>query len=309
MYCLVYFQVESTRISVGLSQATLRQYLTAASQFKKFCRKVKWKKIDDCIIRYVLTFPLPRQRTIIEKLLAALSHLSPKKVRNIPVARRYLAQLRRQCPSSTKPPMIKDVVTALAWRLLHEGFPTTAVGVLLQFDCYLRPAELCSLKVENIAFARGRILGSAIKQTLLLLPRTKTGPLQSVDVSEPRLVRVLRRLVKRKECSARLFPSYSVFAKRFKNALSQMGLGHLGYTPHSLRHGAATTDLINKGAGDLKSIMYRGRWVSNAGRTYLQKGAAALLSAILPRSITRSFPRIDRRLYRLLLRTTFVPTI
>lgn len=256
-----------------------------------------------------MSFPLQCQKSQAEKLVSAICHFYPHKARALPIARRYLAQLRRQHRVRTKPPMVKDVVTAVAWRLVNEGFSATALGVLVQFDCYLRPAELCGLRVRNIVFPRGNVLGGAIHQTLLLLSQAKTGPLQSVDVVDHRIVRALRRLVEGKEDHIKLFPSYSVFCRRFKNALRKIGLGDIGYTPHSLRHGAATTDLINKGGKHLKAILYRGRWVSNAGRSYLQRGAAALLDAKLPRRITRSYPRTDRRLLRFLISTRYVPRV
>ena len=62
----------------------------------------------------------------------------------------------------------------------------------------------------------------------------------------------------------------------FKSVVLSLGLGHVGYVPHSLRHGGATHLHMLRWSVD--DILIRGRWVAHkSARIYIQSGRALLL--------------------------------
>lgn len=67
----------------------------------------------------------------------------------------------------------------------------------------------------------------------------------------------------------------------FKDACHGIGLSHVNYSPHSLRHGGATEDFLKQ--VPLEDILFRGRWAaSKSATTYVQSGRALLLAASIP---------------------------
>jgi len=69
--------------------------------------------------------------------------------------------------------------------------------------------------------------------------------------------------------------SKGVLRASFKEALVDLGFGHVGYVFHSNRHGRATEEDL-KGTS-LEDILRWGRWAAaKSGRHYIQSGAAML---------------------------------
>ena len=65
--------------------------------------------------------------------------------------------------------------------------------------------------------------------------------------------------------------AYRRFAELIASASSAAGLDSLALTPHTLRHGGASTDALAD--IDLEKIQRRGRWMTNAStRRYEKKG-------------------------------------
>lgn len=289
-------------MSLGLSKATIRAYVKAMKDFKDFCKAERMEmasSMDDLVVQYVMSRKKEKQRNILEKLLAAICHFLPKERSNLWTARRLLTQLKRVHKPSTKPPMIKDVLMVLMLTLCQMGKFCSAIAMYVQFDCFLRPNELCNLKVEDIAFPGDICLGSFIKCGVLFLEKTKTGPMQIVEIREKVLMILLKRIIENKRIGDKLFPSYKELSRNFHAALKKLKLDTIGYTLHSLRHGAATQEFLNTGFGSMPAIMHRGRWESASVKKYLQGGAALLVHTILPRWIITSAKEIEKRLEQL----------
>jgi hypothetical protein len=60
-----------------------------------------------------------------------------------------------------------------------------------------------------------------------------------------------------------------------------LGVGHIPYVPHSLRHGGATFDYLR--GRTVEQIMFRGRWVAmESARRYIQTSRALLIMLHIP---------------------------
>jgi hypothetical protein len=172
-----------------------------------------------------------------------------------------------------------------------------AVAVLVAFDSYLRVSEVEGIRdmdVEDVgvlAPARGEGgVSPGMSGTLLILPRTKTGEYQSVQVRRTQvaaLVESWRRYVRSQSGGrpdARLFPDRATFRQLFAQAQCNLGWSKekgAWYVPHSLRHGGASCDFLVWGGKRLEDIMFRGRWASTkSARHYIQMGPALLAMAM-----------------------------
>ena len=125
-------------------------------------------------------------------------------------------------------------------------------------------------------------LGSAHRGVVLRLRKTKSGVNQSVRVSDPAVVHLLRDVVaSTPRPDALLFGFRAAWYRR----LLRLACRHLGlaaaYVPHSLRHGGATY-MAQRGV-PVATIMKHGRWASvKITNRYLQDGEALLLALSVP---------------------------
>jgi len=112
----------------------------------------------------------------------------------------------------------------------------------------------------------------------LRLVKTKTGTNQWVDVQSGDVVMLLRTLLHDIHAHQLVFDfSANQYRHIFHLVCSSLGLGSVGYVPHSLRHGGATRDFML--GMPVEDVLLRGRWQSTkTARIYIQTGRALLLS-------------------------------
>jgi integrase len=176
------------------------------------------------------------------------------------------------------------VVRAVAVVMLHAGWYAEALGVIVSFDCMLRIGELVGLVLRDVALPHDSV--TPLPTVALRLTHTKTGPNKFVPVRSPGVSRLLSDWVVSRRVGAapdrKVFPfSAALFRSRFVAVCGALGLAHLHFTPHSLRHGAATADAL---AGvRIEDILERGRWASTkSARHYVQSGRALMIQPSIP---------------------------
>lgn len=176
-------------------------------------------------------------------------------------------------------------------RMARMGWFKPAVGVLLSFDCYLRVGELTNICISDIADAGDRRLGHAHTGMAIRLRRTKTGPNQWVTLTSSDVIVLVRCLVDeaRSSVSSESNPgnqlvfnfSPAQFRLYLRRSVVAVGLAHVRYVPHSLRHGGATHDFIS--GVPIETVLAKGRWQSTkSARHYIQAGRSILLSTTIP---------------------------
>ena len=216
-------------------------------------------------------------------VILRLPHLRDK----FPGARQALRGWEKLVPSQSYPPMPWGVALVVAARLWARLGPSFGVATILAFHCYLRVGELCNLRFRDVALPGDlRLAGS--DDVVLRLPKTKTGPNKWATVRSPFVEALLLSFLKSRGPG---HPEDFVFGfssprfrKEFKLACRDLGLGDVGFVPHSLRHGGATHD-FNMGV-PIEDILHLGRWASTkSARHYIQSGRASLLAIDIPSEV------------------------
>lgn len=205
------------------------------------------------------------------------------KHQGLPITDLAIQGWQRQRPGVSWPPMPWSAVQAVSAMLCEGGHFSAAVGVLLAFECYLRPSEVLALRRADVAFPdEGRVYiggrGKMCQEAMVRLRHTKTGRDQSVTIRDQEVQQLLRVVIAETEEGEKLFPyRIAQYRKLFKSACQQLRLGDNGFVLHSLRHGGATMDYVTNRMS-IEDIMVRGRWESNkTARRYIQRGRALLL--------------------------------
>jgi integrase len=155
-----------------------------------------------------------------------------------------------------------ELCCALSCAMAVSRRPYHAMATLLAFDCYLRISEFTNLRVRDIALPGDHRLGQAHTGYAISLPTTKTGKNQWVAVQNKQIGQLLHRFINGRPPDAFVFGfTPASYRTLFTTTCVRLSLAHVGYTPHSLRHGGASTDFL-RGVG-IEDIMVRGRWQAN----------------------------------------------
>jgi integrase len=182
-------------------------------------------------------------------------------------------------------PAIFSVVQLLAARWAAEGRRDLAIAALLGFECYFRPSELCGVLLSDITWDRS-VRNDKIFIGAIALRQTKTGANMEVLLRAITLLREYLAVRTRQPGApakgARLFTfTADHFRTQLQRALPSMGLAHLQFTPHCLRHGGATRD--RKLGLDMQEIQDRGRWVQlKSCQRYVQIWSSLAIQMKLP---------------------------
>ena len=203
----------------------------------------------------------------------------------LPTSKLCLKGWNRLKPSVSYPPFTWEIAVLVAVQMTRSGWFPMAVGVLLSFHCYLRVGELVNIHFTDVADTGDYRLGRANHTMSIRLRKTKTGPNQWVTLTHPDVISLLRCLMQGIADSSLDPPLFRFSPARFRCCLRQsvctLGLSHIHYVPHSLRHGGATHDFLS--GVPLETVLAKGRWQSTkSARHYIQAGRSILLSTTVP---------------------------
>lgn len=195
--------------------------------------------------------------------------------------KRILQQLRQ---SRSHPPLTWELTALFATVMAKWGRHAESVATLIAFDCYLRVGELTRLTYADVLQPNDPRVGSAYTGMALRLGVTKTGPNQSVTIAREQVQTVLLHYLGAYPFLAnqRIFPfSPDSFRLLLKQVAHALGVSHIPYVPHSLRHGGATYDYLR--GHTVEQIMFRGRWAAmESARRYIQTSRALLIMLQIP---------------------------
>jgi integrase len=199
---------------------------------------------------------------------------------------------------TSHPPITWELTVLLAVTMARSVYHAHSIAILLAFDCYLRVGELCRLRRNDIALPHDPRLGSAgTSRVTLHLQHTKTGPSQSVEVQDTGVGQLLCSWLQHPSVGTTgdspVFPfTSSGFRSLMRRTRDAVGLSHIPYTPHSLRHGGATADFLQ--GGTIEQVLYRGRWaVAKSARIYLQTSRGHLIQQQVPPTLHQWGARLD----------------
>jgi len=281
----------------GLTDGTLDAYRRHVRKFLEWCRLTNvlfstittTEQLDDLVTdylhyRYELMDGGGRQGG--ENLLNGLHMLLPRIKGHLLTARRVLLNWKRTVPPESYLPLTWELAVAIAVQMSARGYYRYAVGVLLSFNCLLRVSEMSALKDEHIVDTDDVRYPANYRKVMVIIPFAKGGRNQSVEVTDPAVIRLIRSVVSRTAPGKPLFPGgVHSYRRIFNSVRDQLGLSSK-YGTHSLRHGGAT--LLFLQGKPLEDILLRGRWKSNSSaRTYIQQAPAVLAATTAPASVVR----------------------
>jgi integrase len=292
--------------------ATVAAYTAATTRFLAYCsatthqaRHPTIAALDHCMQDYICDLYhryQGRNRQLAVNAVYGLYMELPSVKTQLLGSERLLHGWKRLHPASSHPPITWPLAVLVASTLAASGYRDCAIAVLVSFDGLLRVGEMCAIKVADISVPGDRRRGDSSSARATLFPSstrlcirlatTKTGSNQTAELYDDQVAQLLAALIKGRRRDELLFafPS-SQRADFFRTALrttcEALRLGHLGFTPHSLRHGGAT-HAHSHGGQTIEQIMHRGRWKSNSScRTYIQSGAVALLTQQVSEDVLR----------------------
>jgi len=217
--------------------------------------------------------------------LHGVRYYAPRLKWKLPEAALRMRGFQRLRPSIAHPPFPWHLAVLLACTMANSGHARAGLAVLIAFDCYLRIGELTSLRVCDVLIPRDERLGPIDGNITLRLPKTKTGPNQSVAVDRPALARLLCECIEDMAPMDRVFAcTQAHFRQLMASALSALSVDpvEFPFTPHSLRHGGATHDTVVLKRPAVE-VLNRGRWNSEkSAKRYKQRAAAVDLTHSLP---------------------------
>lgn len=274
------------RVAAG----TITAYRKAYDKFKMFVTQSAHyttgtpSDMDNALKNYLShLYDSSQHRSAAEKAFCAVLFYHPDVRGSLHFSAAMLQGWKKLQPSVSKPPLTWPIIVLLASTMASYGYFDAGLATLVGFDCLLRISELSNFRTSDVIRRDNRLIGPA-QQTVLRIRKAKTGKEQSVSIWNEDVDQLLMTHLDRNRRSpaAKLFaftgPQYRIIVK---TCLTAMNLAHLGFTPHSLRHGGATQMLRQQHS--VSTIYVRGRWspTSTAMATYLQQAAAASLDLLV----------------------------
>jgi len=204
----------------------------------------------------------------------------------LPLSKASLQGFAKKCPPGTKDPAPWEAVLMAAhWLSLHRGEVglLTAAFMLLSFDLYTRPSEALALEKGHVRPPFRRAHGAVQFWTVTIAPSTssrttKAGTqddtvlLGSVGSERVWLKGVLNALyAKTRRAHDRLIPlELSTVEAEMRTAAKALLLQKLNMSPHTLRHGGPSHDLL-AGTIDRAEVQARGHWLCAASVARYEK--------------------------------------
>jgi integrase len=281
-------------LDASVKPGTLADYRTALRHFAAYLRS---RNFPDCRLQSEDSIVFASV-SVLDDHLAAFFHwvsvnqrpiswalnsfwgllaFNPRLKNRLHVAFDILKRIKRANPSRSPKPLTWDLTVLVASWLARNVSVDMAIGALLAFDCYLRVSELVGLRLVDVSVPRARSARVGI-----ILRDTKSGRAQSVLIARPALAAVVAAWVAaRRASSSECEWVFTFSAARFRADLARAcaALGLPAFTPHSLRHGGASHDLLH--GMHVDSVQLRGRWSSiPTARRYFQVATAAALDSV-----------------------------
>jgi hypothetical protein len=224
---------------------------------------------------------------------AAVVQRDPQLSRRMPLSLKSLQGWNRAAPPDSHPPMPRPMMLLLVNWLFSKSRVGEALCIWTIFGAANRAREVTDLKLGGVVPAGQDQLQPDSKTMGLILYKTKTTP-KALHLRSELLSQTLtvwydhRRAQAQGPWKDRSFfgVSYDQAATALQEAAAALGVSHLGFVLHSLRHGAAAhARWVERQS--VEEIAELGRWKSLDGlRTYLQTARLILMGSAIPERLT-----------------------
>jgi integrase len=289
--------------SGSIAPATQRMYFTAKENFYKFCTAHHHSTqtnddLDHALSMYMAAlYNATGSKAAGNMALYGVLFYRPSARTHMHISTGVMRGWSRLVPSVSHPPLTWPLAVLIAATMARRLRLDAAMATLVGFDCFLRISEYVAFHIEDVALPTDPRLGATMvgARTVLRIQHAKTGSNQSVEIYNNDITTLLTRFIHRRctrqraELTSPLFRlrSESDYRRMFKDAIRDLGIQHIHFVPHSLRHGGATHAL--RLGYDINTVMQRGRWRSTSSADlYLQQANAARLGTQIRQSVHQS---------------------
>jgi hypothetical protein len=264
--------------------------MTALNRFVTWCAlqclRVKSEgELDDLLVEY--GDALLKFRGDFSILLSAVQFWFPRTKGKLVASYMYRKGWEAITGIKHTTPMLPPFVFAVAAQMVQNGRARMGIGLLVQFEGLLRACELFPIRARDIVLPEFQP-HLKTKKCFILLGfgrSTKVKRQQVAKLTNPFIIAALRYVYSMASTPEDFLFScdYNQYTGLLTDSLQKLGLGGLGFTPHSPRSGKATQMLLDE--TPFKEIQEAGRWASDTSlRIYLDR-AQALATDTVARSI------------------------
>lgn len=316
---LLYLPLRGLSLASSTQQAYSKQlgsFLSYSGLGMRSFLMLRAAEIDRALAVYIqVCYDARSSFTYVAQALSSAVHHRPDLRPHLPISRQCLRGWNKVREAASHPPLTWEVTVVMACTMARSGYPGPAVALLLAFDCFLRVGELTRIRFTDVVMPNDPRMGRAHTSMAVVLRTTKTGKMQSVEIWNPQVARVVAewsRLVLSQSRSSvgtssgaldpdpRIFSFSPDFFRRLMHRTSVALQLPVHYTPHSLRHGGATDDFLRNGS--IERVQFRGRWKQlESVRRYVQTARAMLAAQQVPRQVNELGILLDRDLAVVLL--------
>lgn len=271
-----------------VASTTLVRYQQCIRRFIAYCDSIHISvdnsiQLDSALADYINDlYKNGDSLTTAEHTLYAILFYSPEYKNKLYTTVAAIEGWRRIKPHISHPPLTWPLTALLSVAMAIEGHIQHSIATLVAFDGFLRIGELIRLQTSDI-----QVLPNNSSRINIAIAKAKTGKNQSVVIYNPHVIAILSTYVKhrKKEKKVQLFDlSEQQYRTIFSRTIAALGLSHMEFTPHSLRHGAATWAYFL--GEDINNILVRGRWTTDKARQrYIQTTRAILIRQQIPSHI------------------------
>lgn len=214
----------------------------------------------------------------------------PEHKQKLPRTVQTLKGWSRIQPHTSHPPLTWSLTVATAVCMAKSGYIQHSIATLLAFHCYLRISEFTALHIQDILIPNNPLFASTNTHWAINLGKTKTGNNQSVTIEDADIITLLSMYIQHRKANqaSKLF-DFSVQQYRlvFTRTMKILGMDHMHFTPHSIRHGAATDAFLRGISSEL--IKERGRWSTDKARKiYIQSTRSHAIQLQIPTKLANT---------------------
>jgi len=276
-------QVDLNRLAwLRVKERTLTEYDAALNKFLNWCPDThvmpSIRQMDKLLNTYAHHIYDSRDGQglgHVDKVKAGIEFYIPMYYDKLVNSERSLQGWRKVVVKTPHRVCPEGLAYVIARRLLRKGECNSAVAVLLQFDTYMRAADLNGLYARHVHILEPAT-GPRDYHALVYIPKGKTDERITLYVRPHWLAVLLKQWKERRvaadgENARMLGVSIGKYRTHINNVMEEFGLlDKMRITPHTFRYGGATADMV-LGRRTFAEIKANGRWTrQETAQAYIQ---------------------------------------
>ena len=270
------------------------------------------KQLDDILVEYLDTEMFAAGRDTGDAKNAVFGTIfcrsMPRGSTSLPRCRRAIQGFLKDNPPRSEDPCPLEAAAVIAHGLLSQATleaRLTGLAFIVQYDLFARPSEVLNLKASDIVYPN---VGRYRQVSVIIAPSAEDNDRNALEAKPAKsgefddtiiaglsgmkleFVPTVLRHLRNAAGDGTLFAPLTLhrYENELKEGVAAAGLAHMHITPHSARHGGASTASFMK-ILKIKEIQRRGRWLAPKSlRRYEKTGKLTRQVALMPPAVVRA---------------------